>query len=147
MGATPFGSGWGVLYVPFLVGLLFFWIRAEEPGLLAWAVGTGVLALVYVLAAGDPEWFSPSLWGFSLGGGVADPGHLRIIFKGVAVFVWLGCGAGLVFLSLMLRQRRRAQAEEHLFGVTIENEQRRQEMREKHGTAVADREFAVEEEP
>ena len=49
------------------------------------------------------------------------------------------------FLALVLERRGRQKAEEHLMGVTIENEQRRQELREQHGIVVAGRDYAVEE--
>lgn len=146
LGLAPLGSGWGILYVPFMVGMWIYFVRADAPSVRAFSICVGGLALLLVLSAGDPHWFSPSAWWRPAAPGVSNPDASRLILKSVALVAWLGCAGGIAFFALMLERRARAKAEVHLMGVTIENELRRQELREQHGIVIADRDYAVEEE-
>ncbi len=123
---APFLSGWGALYVPFLVGLLIFWTRADQPGLRAWAIGVAALSLLYLASV----W----VWREKAAG-----------FIVAAAVVWAGCNGALVFFSVLLDERRRVRAEEHLLGVTIENEQRRQRFRDEQGIVVAGSEYLADQ--
>lgn len=123
---SPFLSGWGALYVPFLVGLLIFWTKADQPGLRAWSIGVAALSLLYLA----------SVWVWH---------EKDAAFIVPATVIWAGCGGAMVFFSIILDQRRRARAEEHLLGVTIENEQRRQRLRDEQGIVVAGSEYLADE--
>ena len=60
-----------------------------------------------------------------------------------ALAVGLGAVGAVGWLAWFWQKRQEAEAEEHLMGIAIENEQRRQAMRERFGTDVADGEYAV----
>ncbi|MEM1084864.1 MAG: hypothetical protein AAGI48_12200 [Verrucomicrobiota bacterium] len=144
---SPIFSAWGILYIPVLIGVGFYCVRSESPNLRILVVGAGLAGLLCVLGAPDPDWFQPTWYGMPLGGAVSDPDKLRLIMKSIGFVVVLGCAGASWFLALFLDQRARAEAESHLVGVTLENEQRRMELRERFGTDIADHDDGFIDEP
>lgn len=143
---APFTSAWAVLYLPVLVALGFYAVKADAPDGRVGAVFLFLLGLLIVLSAPPPDWFSPSWFGMSIGGGVADPDKAEAIWRTAGGVGVAGCSAGIFWLAWVLRQRSRVASEEHLVGVAIENQRRREIMREEFGTDIADRDYVVDEE-
>ena len=62
------------------------------------------------------------------------------------LLVFSGFLGGLWWLGLWWRNRQAILGEQHFLGVAIENQQRRDAMREEFGTDIPDRDYVVEEE-
>lgn len=143
---APFMSAWAILYLPVLVALGFYCVKADAPDGRIYAVFLFLLAILIVLSAPRPDWFSPSWFGMSIGGGVAEPDKAALIWRSVGSVGVAGCSAGLFWLAWILRQRSLVASEEHFVGVAIENQQRREVMREEFGTDIPDRDYVVDDE-
>lgn len=116
----PVFSSWGILYLPLVLGIVVYWIKADSPGLRGLTVAGGLVMILVILSFPDLDW---ERW--------------------AALGVGLGSAGALVWLGWWWQQKQRAEAEEHLRIIAIENEQRRQEARERFGTDVADGDYAV----
>ena len=134
----PFISAWGVLYVPLVLGIGFYCVKSDAPNFKVLAIGAIAVGCMLVLAAPDPDWFNPTWYGMPLGTGVADPDKLRLARRLSAFPLVLGCGGAFWFLAVFLERRAAAMAESHLMGVTILNEERRGELRDKFGIEIAE---------
>jgi hypothetical protein len=135
---VPVISAWGILYVPLVLGVGFYCVKSEATSLRALAACAAAVGVLHVLAAPDPDWFNPTWYGMPLGGGAADPGKLRLVRIGVALPLVLGCGGTFWFFAMIFDRRSAAIAESHLMGVTILNEERRGELRDKFGIEIAE---------
>lgn len=142
---APFVSAWAILYMPLLVTLGFYCVKAEAPDGRVYVVLLFLLSLLIVLSAPRPDWFAPSWYGISMGGGVADPDRAALIWRSVGAVIVTGCSGGLFWLAWLLRLRSQAVSEEHFVGVAIENQQRREVMREEFGTDIPDRDYVVDD--
>lgn len=119
----PVVTGWAVLYVPTLVAAGFYFVKAESPTLRGFVIFCGILGVLMVVA----------------------PGDFDLVTAGI-VLVYAGFLGGLWWLGLWWSNRQAVLGEQHLMEVAIENQQRREAMRREFGTAVADRDYVVEEE-
>ena len=142
----PMVSAWGFLYVPCLIAACFYFAKAADPGMravVAWLAVTGFFAVV---GRGEPVWFRPGWVSAMLGAPpVAEPGKLYAIMIGIGLVIWAGLSGASWFLAMFWSSRVRLKSEEHLMGIAYENEQKRRELQERTGGAVADREFALGE--
>lgn len=119
-------SSLGVFYGAFLLGLTAYYFRAEIPHPYVWAGGGAVVALNVMTAAwGGLDWW----------------------WCAVALVFWLVLLLGLLFIAKWRLMAERMGAEIHFMGVAGENEIRRWEMSERTGGAVADREYALGDQP
>lgn len=143
----PVTSTWGMLYVPMLIGMGFYFTRAASPGPQSLAMCITLVGFCAVVGRGEPGWFSPSWFGLALGASVSDPGKLYAIMIGVGLFLWLGMSGSFWFFSLFWERRQRAKAAQHLVAIAHENEAKRRRIQEETGGAVADREFALGQDP
>lgn len=134
----PVISAWGIIYVPLVLGVGFYCVKSEAANLMVLAGCTATIGVLHVLAAPDPNWFNPTWYGMPLGGGASDPDKLRLVRMGSALPLVLGCGGAFWFFATILQRRSAAFAESHLMGVTVQNEQRRGELRDKFGIEIAD---------
>lgn len=119
----PVIGGWGILYVPTLVAAGFYFVKAESPSLRGFVIFSAILGVLMVLGLGGLGW---------------DALVILLVFSGFLGGIW--------WLGLWWRNRQRILGEQHLMEVAIENQQRREAMREAFGTDVADRDYAVDEE-
>jgi|GEM_PF-4840901 len=120
---VPGVTAWGILYLPLLIAIGFYFAKADAPSLKAFLVFMALAVILMVLAADD------------------DP------FRFLALPVAAGFMGAIGWLGWLLSKKREAEGEIHLAGVAIENEQRRQRMRDEQGIVVAEREFVIDEEP
>ena len=117
---VPVFTSWGIIYLPLVLGVGVYWIKSDAPGLTGLTVCAGLLMLVILLSF-------PEL------------GTMRWAALGMG----LGCVGAIGWLGWWWRQRQRVEAEVHLAAIGLENEARRQEIRERFGTDVADGDYAV----
>jgi hypothetical protein len=112
---APCLSGWGVFYLPCVVGSGFTFATREEGLFRPFLIFLGIKALLIVLTASGFDW------------------------ECLASLVMLaGCYGGLVWFGLLLEQRWRRKAEEHFMGLAIANQQRREGLRDDFGTESYD---------
>lgn len=119
----PAVTAWGILYLPLVIAIGFYFVKADAPSLRAFLVFMGLTVILMVLAVDD------------------DP------FRFLALPVVAGFMGAIGWLGWLLAKKREAEGEIHLAGVAIENEMRRQQMRDEQGIVVADRGFVIDEEP
>lgn len=117
---VPVVSSWGFLYLPLVLGIGVFWIKADSPGVRGLTVAAGLVMVLLVLSMPGLRW---ERW--------------------AALGVGMGAVGAIGWLAWWWQKRQEAEAAEHLLGIAIENEQRRQKFREEFGTDVADGEYAV----
>ena len=116
--ATPLGMFYGA----FLIGLAIYFFRAQMPHPYVWTGGAGVVALgVLSVTWGEYEWE----WSV------------------VAVGFWVVLLLSLFFFAKWRMMALRVRAELHLAAIATGNEERRRDIKERTGGAVADREFAL----
>jgi hypothetical protein len=142
---APFLSAWAILYLPLLITLGFYSVKAEAPDGRVCVLLLFLLGMLIVLSAPRPDWFAPSWYGIPMGGGVADPDKAALIWRSVGAVIVTGCSGGLFWLAWILRQRSQAASEQHFVGVAIENDLRRQRMRDTFGTDIADRDYVADD--
>lgn len=115
-------TSFGMFYGAFLIGLAIYMFRADAPHPYAWAGGAGVVALgILSVTWGEYHWLHS----------VAALGFWALLLVGVFFFAKIRVMAS------------RVQAEQHLAAIATENEERRRQLQERTGGAVADREFAL----
>lgn len=121
---APVFSGWGVLALPLVIGSGLYCKFAEtpHPGVLSGLAGAVALLVLF---------------------SVEDLG----IERWVAVVLATGTVGSFVWFFRLWGQVRRSDAETHLMGVAIENEMRRQRMRDEVGVVVADADYLRDENP
>ncbi len=119
----PVITAWGILYVPALIAVGFYFVKADSPTMRAFLISSATLGVLMMLALGDFDWRG-----------------------GVVLLVFSGFLGGLWWLGLWWRNRQAILGEQHFLGVAIENQQRRDAMREEFGTDIPDRDYVVEEE-
>ena len=120
----PVMSVWGILYVPTLIAACFYFTKSESPAARAYVVFTAILAALILCAADEWEW--------------------GLIF---VVLIIAGVLGSILWFARWWENKQRVEGEQHFMALTIENEQRRQAMRDKFGIDVADRDFVVDESP
>lgn len=115
-------TSFGMVYGAFLIGMAIYMFRADQPHPYVWASGAGGvgLAVMSVTWAND-EWVNSV----------------------VALGFWAVLLLGLFFFARWRLMVLRVRAELHLAAIATENEERRRELQERTGGAVADREFAL----
>ena len=115
-------SMWGALYISTALAVIFFLAKAEAVTAKAFVILLSLLCLLILLAFDriDSE---------TLG----------------AILIMTGLLGSFLWLAKWWDQKRIVAGEVHLIGVAIENERRRIELREIHGTDIADGEFASAE--
>jgi hypothetical protein len=118
---VPIFTSWAALYVPFLIGLAFYYVKADMPSLSVWGGATGVIGL-FALFSFD---FYDSWEGW------------------VVLALWLILLAGVFFFLKWWSVLRRVRAEQHLIWVGHENAMRRREECEALDEPVEDRELAM----
>ena len=121
----PLFSSWGPLYGAILLGLIIYFFRADAPHLYAWAGGVVVVGIFFFLVFGE---------------------DMGLIEGWIIAGLWLVEVAGMFFFLKWWMVRSRVKAEQHLAAVAELNRMKREEIRERTGGAVADREFATGEE-
>ena len=142
---VPLSSGWGVLYVPCILGFGAYFIKADTPALKVFSSAFLVLSLLIILSAGAPGWMNPTIFGLPTGGGVSNVDKSVIIMKSVAGVFWLMSAIGIYYCTIVFSNRQRVIAEQHLMQVTIENQQRRDHLSEEHGIEIADRSYVIQD--
>ncbi|MGB6219661.1 hypothetical protein [Haloferula sp.] len=112
---APLVSGWGVLYVPCVLGAGFAFATGQGSLFRPFLAFLGIQSLLIVFTASGFEWECL-----------------------VSVIALVGCYGGIVWLGLLLEQRWRRKSEEHFMSLAIENQQRREGLREDFGTDAFD---------
>lgn len=139
---APATSGWGILYAPAVLAAGFYFVKAEELRAFWFCVFFTVVSLLILLSAPWPDWFLGSWW---TGPGVADPDRAALIWRGVGAANLVGMAGALFWLARWWDNKRRVNEEAHLMAVTVENEERRRQIRETFGTDVAEADYARDE--
>lgn len=121
----PLMTSFGVLYGTFLIGLAFYFFKADVPNPYVWG---GAIVVV----------------GLSMG--VSYHEDFSLLEGVIAGVIWIVEMLGVFFFLKLWQVRKRVEAERHLMTIAQENLMRREEIRQRTGGAVADREFAVGEE-
>lgn len=138
----PLSSGWAILYVPAVLAAGFYFVKAESPSALWFCVFLTLVSVLMLLGAPWPSWFVGNWW---TGPGVSDPDRAAMIWKGVGMAHLVGVLGALFWLARWWENRQRVSEEVHFMAVRVENEQRRQQIRDTHGTDVAGGDFARDE--
>jgi hypothetical protein len=141
---SPLTSAWGILYAPMVLAAGFYFVKAEFPTGFWFGVFLSLSSFLIVFSAPWPSWFVGTWW---TGGGVADPERAAMIWRGVAAAHLTGVLGAFFWLARWWDNKRRIDEEQHFVSVTIENEHRRQQIRDTFGTDVADADFARDEKP
>ena len=100
----PIFTSWAALYVPFLIGLTFYYVKADLPSLSVWGGATGVIGL-FALFSFE---FYDSWEGW------------------VVLALWLVLLAGVFFFLKWWSILRRVRPESHFMWIGAENAMRRQ---------------------
>ena len=116
------GSSFAPLYAAFMLAMAFYAFKADDPAARVWGGGVGVTGLFT---------FAVRYESFSLLEGT------------VTALLWICLLLGVFFFAKWWAVLQRVRAEVHLMGVTVENQRKREEIRQRTGGAVADREFAL----
>lgn len=146
---APLLTGWAVLYVPLVLASGFYFVKAEAPDARVFVAALFLISGIICLSAAPPGWFEPS-WMSALSAAPAppsDPQRAALVWRSVGFFAVAGCCGCFGWLAVVWRQRRRAAEEAHLAEVMTENERRRIELRQSHGTEIADGDFVREDPP
>lgn len=144
----PVFSMWGFLYLPLMVAVAFYFGKAAVPGIRGAAVFMTLVGFFAVVGRGEPGWFNPTYYGIFIGPTVvSDPDKLYRIMMAVGLVMWLGISGSFWFVAIFCERRQRLKAEVHFMGVEFQNRMKREEIARRTGGAVADREYAVGEEP
>ena len=123
----PVFSGWLILYLPCLIAAGAYFTKSDEPKVLWWGIIFVLLSALMIL---------PFL--------SYDRYHLACA---MAFLFDVGIAGAIYWLGRLWESKKQAKAHQHLMGITTENEMRRQSLRDELGTDVADRDYAVDEEP
>jgi hypothetical protein len=108
---APFISGWGLLYIPFVLAFAFRVFTNQSGILRELPVFLAIEAFLIVFTMSRFDWALLA-----------------------SVVMLCGCLGGVVWLGVIFQQRFRRNTEDHLLGLAIENEMRRKSLRKDFGT-------------